>query len=324
MSGEVKFAMTNGRSGESGTLLALIRRAAVKNTGKGTYRHIFILTCYFDMPGLIASVNTLGESIHKAGGTVAGITIVVDVTQWIKSRLSKKDIVSDIARSVRLNLDLVTFVPAWFPSQLLHAKAYAAIRPGKKPKRGFVVITSGNATERGLGLIKRLSNLELAMVSTDESYLQLFEQMMAEMVLSPPPMEKALKNDKYLQAFALFSSGEFYHRWQGSLSAEVRFKLTLTKKGLRSQREENPNFPGYRRTAKTISRDPLNLEKIFERTPKPFPLSFWRTYSVETALGYWLPRPIAALVDEKLSGAVDPYMIEIQKRTSANIIDQVK
>jgi hypothetical protein len=124
-----------------------------------------------------------------------------------------------------------------------------------------------------------------------------------------------MKADHFLLALALFSSGAFYHRWQGSLSAEIRFKLTLTKTGRKAWTSGAGAFRRYRSDSDTISRDPLNIEQVFDKIPKPFPDWFWRTYATDTLLGYWLPDPIAMIVDRKLSDQMEPYMTAIQEHT---------
>jgi hypothetical protein len=260
--------------------------------------------------------KTAHTEVEKIGGSVTGVTVAIDVGEWVTSQLSLEKLTNEVALAASLPPNLVSVIPVQFPGRLLHAKANAAIRPGDQQKKGFIVVTSGNATQRGLGLVEA-SNLELATTTTDVSALANFERLIGDLAKNAVSPQYALKHDTFLLGLALFSSGVFYHRWQGSLSAEIRFKLTLTAKGRKARASNAQDFRGFLPDGDTISRDPLGIESIFKKAPKPFPRAFWRTYSVDTLLGYWLPRPIAVLVDRKLSDDVEPYMDAIQKCTTA-------
>jgi hypothetical protein len=241
------------------------------------------------------------------GGAVTGITVAVDVGQWIRCRVPTEVLARDLAAASKVDLKLVRIVPVQFPHRLVHAKAYAAISPGCAGSKGFVVVTSGNATHPGLGLASN-SNLELAVLITQRSALLDFEKVMRELVKKSVSVSKAMQQDHFLRALALFSRGTFYHKWQGSLSSEIRFKLTLTDTGRKARSRGETAFRAYQPDADTVSRDPLSIESIFQNIPKPFPPRFWAIYSVETLLGYWLPNPVSEVVNRKLSEKVAPYI----------------
>lgn len=319
------LVLANGLLGGGTTLLAMIKEAARESIDSKDRRQLYVLSCYFDIEALSAFGKTIAKRVAAVGSTVAGFTIAIDAGEWIQSRASVEELRRKIASASGIPARLVRVVPVHVKGRLLHAKAYA-VMTASGAKEGFLVVTSGNATERGLGLVKR-SNLELATITTTPPSLLAFERLIGELLKHEVSDEDALRQDRFLLALALFSSGAFYHRWQGSLSAEVRFKLTLTEVGKKVRKQNAAAFRGYEPDSDTMSRDPLEIERIFDTIPKPFPPSFWRTYAVDTLLGYWTPRPIAAVVDKKLADESGPYLIEIKRRTDsskvATLVDQL-
>ncbi len=314
--GAARLSLVNGPTAGSTDLLRVIERAAKETTRTGTARHLYILTCYFDIDALRRLVERLRRTIRKAGGKLRGVTVAMDMGEWIRCRISEKVLVREIGAAAKLAPGLVLVVPVHVTGRLLHAKAYAAIRSDdNKSKRGFVVITSGNATGRGLGLVDA-SNLELATVLTDTPSLVTFETIMKALATRKVSPATALKQDEYLRALALFGRGAFYHKWQSALASEARFTLTLTDAGKREATRKGGAFRDFEHESGSISRDPLKIQEIFKALPKPFPEAFWRTHGADTLLGYWLPEPIAELVDTVLKTRVDPYLSEIDAKAA--------
>lgn len=306
--------LANGKLGGGSTLISMIEAAARASLVKKAKCHLYALSCYFDAAALSAFGRTVARHVRSRGGIVASVNVAVDAGEWIRSRMSLGEIQGLLAKASGVPRSEVTVVPIQVRGRLLHAKAYAAIS-GAGDSDGFVVVTSGNATERGLGLAKN-ANIELATVSTTSSDVSGFKALFEELAEHEVSEKDALRQDRFLLALALFSAGAFYHRWQGSLSAEVRFKLTLTEAGREERKRNAAAFRRYEADSDTMSRDPLEIGKIFETTPKPFPSSFWRTYAVDTLLGHWVPAPIAELVDDKLSRDIAPYVTAIAGRTA--------
>jgi hypothetical protein len=310
-----RIALTNARR-EKATLLDFIGQAARSTSSPGTTRTLYILSCYFDSKALYSAVQSIRRELVAAGAVLSGVRVVVDAGDWIQNQLRAETLAEKIAQAARLPIKHVEFLPIRFPSQLLHAKAYAAIST-RAPKTGFVVVTSGNLTRQGLGLIDG-ANRELAIVATEPESLASFETIVQGLTKHRITEEEAIRNDFYLRALALFGSGVFYHRWAGALGAEARFALTLTAKGKKRRKEDIAAFPGYQRDSESISRDPLGIEQILERKlAKPFPKAFWRLFSVDTVFGQWIPEPIARLVDKRLSQDVMPYVRAIASGTKA-------
>lgn len=313
--------LTNGKLGGGSTLISMIEETARASLVKKTKRHLYALSCYFDIAALSAFGRTVAKHVRSRGGTVASFNVAVDAGEWIRSRMTLAEIQGLLAKASGVPLSEVAVAPIQVRGRLLHAKAYAAISSADDGD-GFVVVTSGNATERGLGLAGN-ANIELATVTTTPANVSAFKALFEELAEHEVSEKDALRQDRFLLALALFSAGAFYHRWQGSLSAEIRFKLTLTEAGREERKRNAAAFRGYEPDADTMSRDPLEIEQIFETTPKPFPASFWRTYSVDTLLGHWVPAPIAELVDAKLSRDVAPYVTAIRGRTVPPIVRRI-
>jgi len=219
-------------------------------------------------------------------------------------------------------LDAVTVTPVQFPGRLLHAKAYAALRVDKKNRRGFVVITSGNATVRGTGIDPK-SNIELATCVVDPQGLAEFDELMLSLVRRTPSEKALVKQSRFLRPLALFSRGTFYHRWQGSLSAETRFSFQLTERGEEAARGDVDAFPGYDSESDSKSRDPVDIEEAFKRKPKTLPATFWRTYAVETVLGHWLPAGISQLVEDCVDRTADTYVSAVERHLTDERIQDV-
>jgi hypothetical protein len=108
----------------------------------------------------------------------------------------------------------------------------------------------------------------------------------------------------------------------------MRFTLTLTSKGKKARAENASQFREYQPDGDTMSRSPIDIEKVFSKNPKPFSAAFWRNYAVDTLLGYWIPRSVAAIVDKKLAEDVKPYLDEVRKLTTptriASVVSQLK
>jgi hypothetical protein len=310
----LQLALTNNSGKHSQTLLAFIDRAVQSTIGKGARRHLYVLTCYFDVDALVRIVATISGKLERVSGRVSGITVAIDVGEWIRCRVSSGKLINQLAKAANISERMVKVISVQVPGHLLHAKAYAAIK-SRGPEKGFVVITSGNTTQRGLGLVEA-SNLEIAALITEHAALIEFTHIMEELKKYKISEQLAMKQDEFLQSLALFSSGVFYHRWQGSLGAELRFTLTLTDKGKRARSENGNHFRDYQPDGDTMSRSPIDIEKVFSKNPKPFNAAFWRNYATDTLLGYWVPRPVAEVVDQKLSEDVKPYLEEVQKLTT--------
>ncbi len=259
----------------------------------------------------------VNNRLHGLNGKLTSVTVAVDAGEWIRSRLSKEEISSKLRSETGTQ---VRVVPVRLGERLLHAKAFAVLHSTASEK-GFVVATSGNATGRGIGLAKS-SNVELCVCLSEPRALADFKALFSELLCSEVSDQYAIEQDRFLRALALFSSGAFFHHWSGALAPEVRFRHTLTAVGRKARGESRDEFRGYDSDADTISKDWLDIESVFEKTPKPFPSSFWRTYSLNTLLGYWAPKPIVELVDHVMGQSADPYINAIREKAMPRRLGQ--
>jgi len=278
-----------------------------------------IVSCYFDLSSLTKVVETIAKAVRTKKGALSDVTVVVDVGEWIRSRLSKATIVSALANAAKLKVRNVTFLPAQPGSRLLHAKVYSALPVSKDRRSGFVIVTSGNATERGLGT-GSVVNVEIATVLASKLAAETHDAVMATLASWTPADSRLIDNDKFLGALDLFSGGCFYHKWQQSLNRDVRYKFDLTAAGKRALRSNEPLLREM--TAESASLIPIDVQRIFKKAPRPISKGFWQNYSVQTTMGYWVPRPIAQLVDRRLDSDVAPYLKGLREVASDPKITQ--
>lgn len=302
------------------SLLFYLEACARETSRPAKPRHLVVLTCYFDRTALKRTVAALCSGVRAAKGVIVYLTVAVDVGEWVRRRVSRARLRQQLAVAANIDVSMVEVVPVQLTGRLLHAKAYGALRIEGTTAAGFAVITSGNATGRGMGLDPK-SNAEIAACITDRQGLTEFDATVSKLVTNAPSTETLVRQNRFLRALALFSRGRFYHRWQGSLSAETRFSFTLTEAGKEAARGDAGAFPGYESDAETKSRDPVMIETVFRRRPRALPRSFWKVYAVETVFGHWLPEAIARLVDERVAATAEDYVEAVAKHLSDKLVD---
>ncbi|MEN8220676.1 MAG: hypothetical protein ABFS56_30855 [Pseudomonadota bacterium] len=293
------------------TLLESLQHA-IQDTAKNKKREFYAVTCYFDSEAVKTLASCINDALKNTQGTLIGFYIYVDIGDWIKCRENKDELIQNIHDLTKLDHDKIDFIPIDFKNRLFHAKIYGLVsrknkRDGKR--NGFVAISSGNLTKRGLGSVKDKSNIEVVQIVKESHSIEEYMKIIQELKNFSASEERLKRQEDFILAFRLFSAGHFYHKWEGNLSSEVRFKLTLTETG--KEKLQKDVFKNYRKDSNSISRVPINLQNIFKEIPKPFPQHFWRLYSVDTLLGRWIPAGVASLVDKALEKEVKPYIKEI-------------
>lgn len=280
------------------------------------------ITCYFDVKALKILASTVKRKLEKRGRKLSGFYVFVDVADWVKSRKSIKSIKKMLEKL--LGTHKVNVYPISYSGQLFHAKSYCLVSSNKQHREGFLISTSGNLTMRGLGLKKHGNNIEICQVNKNRKILESFVKLVRELKTKKvnPVIEE--RQNTFLLAMRIFSRGSFYHKWEGSISGEVRFKLKLTDKGIAEIEQGTQQFGQYSISSKSISRDPLHLETIFNEKPKPFPKQFWGTYTVDTLLGRWAPVKIDSLINDVLRKSSQPYIDNINKLTHPKKINEIK
>ena len=305
------------------SLLSCIERAVRETTGKNGRRSFYAVTCYFDVEAIYILATRLAKSLKEKDARLTSFYIFVDIRDWAKCRISRDDIRRNISERISINIQKINIFPVYFNGKLFHAKGYGLVSELDKitnKRRGFVVTTSGNLTKRGLGVDSE-SNIEILNITKDSDSINDFFNLIKELSVAE---EYISKQDEFLLALSIFSSGDFYHKWEGGLSDRVRFSLELNAKGEKEYKTKNSIFNEYKNESNTISKDPIDLQVVFENFPKPFSRQFWATYSVDTLLGRWIPRDIAAMVDEKLKDDAEQYIVAINEATTPRILEFIK
>lgn len=273
------------------------------------------ITCYIDFNLVLSFAKQLKEFLDSFNADLSKFHILYDVSEWAKQRTSVEQKIKDKLRSLLQNCD-VLLEPVNFRQQLMHAKAYCFSFQKKKKRKGFVINTSANLTRAGFGLRKKESNIELSTLSVSPeeigSFIEIFDVLKSKIL----PKDKRIKQDRLLRAYQLFAKGSFYHVRTGNLKDEVRFKLPLSPSGKKEfQGNDNSIFSsfGYEQDTSAISKDPLNIERIFKEKSKPFPSEFMRVFSVDTLLGRWIPAQVSYILSKKIQRDISPYYDAIQK-----------
>lgn len=242
------------------TLIKCLTKAARETTKPESKRAFYGLTCYFDLEAIKMLAKRIEKSVRQAQGNLIGFHIAVDAGEWIKSRIAIKEVIDEISRLAELPTESITFTPVNMTNQLFHAKAYGLLSP-LYPKtgcrKGFIAVTSGNLTLRGLGIDDHC-NVELVEILKEPSALAEFIDIMHR--ISNEFAAPMAIQDEFLLALRIFSAGCFYHKWEGNLSNNVLFRITLTETGKKARESDQKLFPGYSPDSMTISRDPLNLD----------------------------------------------------------------
>ena len=308
------------------TLLRMITEEVTATTGARAKRALVAITCYFDFDAIEALVRDVHKALRNAGGKLTRFYLFVDPGEWVKCRTTTDELSARIMEIVG-PLEHIHIGPAWFDGRLFHAKSYALIGPRNTTsgvRRGFVAVTSGNLTRRGMGLDDN-PNVEFVHLTDDPAVLEEVRTVTRDLVRNRRPPERYdRRNNDFFLGLSILGSGEFYHKWEGNLSSEVRFTLTLTEAGQAERRRNNQAFAGYDSDSGSISQDPINITRIFDQAKRPFPPRFWATYSVDTLLGRWVPMGIAEAIDRVLDSNVQCYVDEIAIATGPQALAAIK
>ncbi|MEM7716387.1 MAG: hypothetical protein AAF349_22920, partial [Cyanobacteria bacterium P01_A01_bin.68] len=73
--------------------------------------------------------------------------------------------------------------------------------------------------------------------------------------------------------------GTFYHQWKQEHKIDLRFRLKLSAEEIDKRKkniDESRRYMGYESDngAKSISRDPIDIQDFFNKFPKPIPEKF--------------------------------------------------
>lgn len=254
------------------------------------------------------------------------VSILVDAGDWVRQRQRCRTIGKAIQKASNLGPSHVDFTPIYLPGQLIHPKAIALL--GERPKstssrRGCLILTSANTTSRGAGLVQSNPNVEIALVTAEETALDGFESLFDELRTHAIDKVRESQQDEFLRWLELLAEGCFYHKWSGDLGAEVRWRLKLTKAGIEAYKTRRSTFSNYAPSRNSISRDPFDLRQLFKAHRKPFPASFWKTYAMNTLYGFWVPEPINTVVEDVLAANIRPLVKIVRRRLESKSLEHV-
>ena len=214
---------------------------------------------------------------------------------------------------------------------LMHAKAYAITQADSSRTLvgGLTFVSSGNATQRGLGFGQEQANVELTASMTTLKGVREFLGVWDTIAKSQKDMSNAAANeDEYALKFALFSTGVFLHKWAIPFGSQTAIRYGLTEAGrsgiIQIEQEFKDQFDDLDRD--TVSRQPLfRYGGVATKVGKPLPAHFTRTYTIDTLLGRWCPSDVwsavGRIVDED-EGFAD-FVSKLKAATTPEKVDDV-
>ena len=198
---------------------------------------------------------------------------------------------------------------------LMHAKAYALLQyMAGELEDGYIWVTSGNATQRRLGL--ETPKFEISSVTDKLSDLKTFIRIweLLKTDYSANIDKPGAAANEYGFVYGLLASGIFLHKWSMALSAQLALRYVMTVNG----REKANQVPdelkklGFELEASTLTRQPLHF-----KATKVLPRAFIRTYTLDTRLGRWCPRPVWDVVSQSIQqdSAFKTFVDNFRQRT---------
>lgn len=186
-------------------------------------------------------------------------------------------------------------------SGLFHSKGYAVIqRDGKadKIRDNFLLVTSGNLTEQGLGLDGASTNFELSYRSNTKKDVQAFidivddiwddEKLQAESVSKQSISNMEIQLDILLEATYLC-------KWEGSIRQELSAIFKVADESVGKVAMTNPLLIEMKFD---IEKRSLGRYYFDERPPKPLPKYFLKNYTANTLIGHWCPSSVWDVVKQ--------------------------
>lgn len=302
---------------DSDSLLSVIKREVAKAATMSRHDWIFYaITCYFNPQTAEELIRQIKQIL---GSSLLEVHILIDVNEWIKQCVNRDEFVHTICQISSLAKGKVSFTPISYESKLFHAKSYALISSEVTPTadndNGFAIVTSGNLTVSGL-----TNNIEIGHIDRNadslNDFVNLFSMLRDSYAVSP---EQEAEQREFQLAVKVLSSGNFYHIWHPSF--DLIFRLTLSPKErkrlyeLANNEETKNKIENFLlKKIKTIKRNPINIQSVFNICPRVIPPDFWGTYSIDTLLGQWVPSEISKLIDEEVEQSMkifEPILEEI-------------
>lgn len=197
--------LVNTTANGGSRLIDVLAAESRRTSTSGTYT-LYAISCYFDTEVVRELVETVARVVRQGRASLAGCEIAIDVADWFRQRADQQELSHEICRVAGLSEGSVRFHPVTVSGRLVHAKGYALIsapRGNAGKLRGFVAVTSGNLTKRGLGL-EKASNIELAHVSDESDVLAAFHEQFTWLTEAHPLRGKRRReHEEFLLALRL-------------------------------------------------------------------------------------------------------------------------
>ncbi|MGB3640558.1 MAG: hypothetical protein WBA39_23735, partial [Rivularia sp. (in: cyanobacteria)] len=311
----------------SNTLLTVIEKQFEYIASEySEYEWIFYgITCYFKRE----AAKELAKKIYNATNSrLSGFHILIDKNEWLKECFDLDCLIDDICKITNLPTKAISFTPiAPKGSKLFHAKSYGLINSNHniiKDYRGCAIITSANLTKAGIS-----KNVEIGQIIFDRNSLEDFYNILLHLKKEYSLSEEEIVDIKkahqeFQTAIRVLSMGSFYHQWKQKHKIDLRFRLILSAEEIEKRKkkiDESRRYIGYESDngAKSISRDPIDIQAFFNKFPKPIPEKFLGYYGVDTLLGKWVPNKISDLIENKLNYITDIYLQLLKEKLNQEL-----
>jgi len=285
-------------------------------------RHeLWAATCYFRPAALDGLIDQLLEHIK-----LTDVYVVYNFAEDLRYPDLQSQIKRLVARKKKKGVN-VEFRRVKAENGLFHSKGYALLqRDGDKdsPRENYVLITSANLTEQGLGIEGGVINFELSYETTTKKDANAFTDVI-ETVWEDLHYQDAGKvagsSSEYDFMVELLLNGTYLCKWDGSLRQELSavFKVAAESKSLVSSTNPQLSRLGF-----NLETDSLRRYYFEERPSRPFPKLFLKNYTAKTLIGNWCPSSIWGLVEEEWSDEFDRFDSWLGAQTSPDRMKQIR
>lgn len=303
------------------TPISALTRAAEEFSQPQLRRHeLWAVTCYFRPNALRILVSELRFRIK-----LTDIYVLYNYTEDFRYPELADEMEKLIAELLdkKINLDFRRIRPE---SGLFHSKGYALIQKDGQAgdmRDKYLLITSGNLTDQGLGITKATSNLELSYASNKKKDVQAFVDIVNS-IWNNPKLQSNSKNNHGLSDFEIYTNlllqAVYLCKWEGSLRQELSAIFRVAEESIGMISVPNPlliemNFD--------IEKKSLGRYYFNDRPPKPLPKYFLRDYTVSTLIGNWCPLSVWDVVKNTHKNKFDDFKKWIFDATSESALKAI-
>lgn len=213
-------------------------------------------------------------------------------------------------------------------SGLFHSKGYAVIQldgQTDKIRDNYLLVTSGNLTEQGLGIKEATSNFELgygSKVNKDvRAFMAIVDSIWDNKNLRAESKLEQNISDIEIQTSILLEA-TYLCKWEGSLRRELTANFKVA---------EGPMariVPGEMKSLLSsmgFEIDPRSLGKYYfdDRPPKPLPKYFLKNYTANTLIGHWCPSSVWDVVRQVHKDKFEEFKEWFKNATSESALKAI-